>query len=227
MAILESLQRLMKGTSRANVESAIDIKELGVVEDAEQPEAIYQKKDASGYFHLPMAEWLASYVDNKGGGRLIGLENDSLSVLSGDTHLQAAWKALDTYLNTLVTTGTLTLDTSNLFDDTSVSFKYYKHGNRIFIVLDEVLSTNVKAGVTGVTSVNCAPSAAFDSAGLRPQNDDVAVTFHMEIDGAMVAITVVIPASSGSFAVWIASPQTWETPDSVASAKQMAGYELN
>ncbi len=136
MSIRESLQRILKGLTRAAVESALDIKELGVVEDAQQPEVVLKKSDASGYYHLPLAEWLSSYIDSKGGSRLIGLEDDAFSLLTGDCDIQTAIKAIDTYLAGLITEDTIVWTSANISGGDEQSFSISKHGKLVTMNLD-------------------------------------------------------------------------------------------
>lgn len=108
----QAIQLGAEGASRAVIEHATTgakNKEVSYNSDPLYLELIY-KNVAGGFVHFASNERLASFADGNSGAELIGVENDSFAVLSGDTDLQATIKEIDTVLNAISIP-----DTSNLF----------------------------------------------------------------------------------------------------------------
>lgn len=172
MAIVNFLQRHLKALTRVLVESSLDIKEIGVCEDAVQPEAVYKRSDSSGYIHFAAIEWLQSFVDNKGGARLIGVEDDSFNIITGDQSLQAVIKDIDNKIGQLATIGTfqITLDAATM-GTVVIDCSYRLFDDYVDITWEETQWTiPIGSPAPPITGV---PDAAFVSAGLIPPTSKV------------------------------------------------------
>lgn len=91
------LQKHLRGTTRAAVEADEEIGEIGWNEATgdEGYELIIEDIAGSAHYHFPSRERMDDIGANVSGAIMIGVEDDSFTIITGDTDLQTCIKSID------------------------------------------------------------------------------------------------------------------------------------